>query len=345
MNENIKFSIILPVYNVEKYMEKSLNSIINQTYKNLEIICVNDNSTDKSLEILKEYSSKDSRFVIIDQKENKGPGYARNIAIEKATGDYISFLDPDDWLELDSFEQIVNVLEKNNYPKIVQFDFREVFENSDIIRNYDFCKKIKKRAGFDIQKNGYYNWKKVKNKFFEVIIPAIWNRVYSRKFIIDNDIKFTNDELGEDSAFTYRALLQDVNIYYLHKYLLNYLKKNTTERVYSKERLASLDYINAIGSHIEKNNLKGVEKSFKKYKLNTIKKRSKQISNQNISPESALELYKSYLTQKEYEKLLKEIKFSSFWNKIYSIKKEKVNGKRIYIVNVFGKTFTFGKIK
>ena len=139
--------------------------------------------------------------------------------------------------------------------------------------------------------------------------------------------------------------MQDVNVYYLHKYLLNYLKKNTTERVYSKERLASLDYINAIGSHIEKNNLKGVEKSFKKYKLNTIKKRSKQISNQNISPESALELYKSYLTQKEYEKLLKEIKFSSFWNKIYSIKKEKVNGKRIYIVNVFGKTFTFGKIK
>ncbi len=342
MSENIKFSIIVPVYNVEKYMEKSLDSLVNQTYKNLEIICVNDNSTDNSLEILKNYASKDERFVIIDQKENKGPGFARNIAIDNATGDYIAFLDPDDWLEPDSFEQIINTLEKNNYPKIVQFDFKEIFENSDYIKDYDFCRKIKKRAGFDISKNGYYNWEKVKDKFFEVIIPAIWNRVYSREFIINNDIKFTNDELGEDSAFTYRALLQDVNIYYLNKYLLNYLKKNTTERVYSKERLASLNYINAVGSHIEKNNLKGVKKSFEKYKLNTIKKRIQQISNSSI--ENSLEIYKEYLTQKEYKNLLKELKVTLFWNKIFSVKKEKVNGKRIYIINVFGKIFTSGKI-
>ncbi len=341
MLENVKFSIIVPVYNGEKYMEKSIDSLVNQTYKNLEIICVNDNSTDNSLEILENYAKKDNRFIIINQEENKGPGYARNIAIEKATGDYIAFLDPDDWLEEDSFEQIFKTLEKNNFPKILQFDFREVFENSDLIRDYDFCAKIKKRAGYDVLKNGFYNWKNVQNKFFEVIIPAIWNRVYSRNFIIENNIKFTNDELGEDSAFTYRALLQDEKVFYLHQYLLNYLKKNTTERKYSKERLKSVEYVKVIGEHIEKNNLAGVKKSFEKYKLNTIKKRVLQISDCSI--ENALEQYRGgYLAQNEYKKLLRELKIQSFLSKICSIKKEKVNGKRIYFIKFFGKTLKIG---
>ena len=93
-----KVSIIVPVYNVEKYLRKCLDSLINQTLKDIEIICINDGSTDKSLEILEEYKNRDSRIILLNQ-ENSGQSIARNNGIKKATGEYIGFVDPDDWVE------------------------------------------------------------------------------------------------------------------------------------------------------------------------------------------------------------------------------------------------------
>ena len=335
----------MPVFNVEKYIRKSLESLVNQTYKNLEIICVNDKSTDSSLEILKEYESKDSRFVIIDQKENKGPGAARNIAIEKATGDYISFVDSDDWMELDAFEQIVEALKGYNYPKILQFDFKEVFENSDLVRYYDFCGKVKRKDKYDIRLNNYYNWKVFKEKFFARIIPACWNRVYSRDFVLKNNIKFTCDEYGEDAAFTYRALLQDVNIYYLNKYLYNYYKRNTLGRYYTNNRISSLEYIKVLTSHIEndielKKDLKDVIKA---YCLDVIKARVIRICTEKKAIKELLAQYDDILSIEEQNKLLKILKKTYICKKICSVKKEKVNGKRLFVITILGKTFYLGK--
>lgn len=95
-----KVSIIIPVYNVEKYLRQCLDSVVNQTLTDIEIICVNDCSPDNSLSILKEYAENDNRIKIIDLKENVGLGQARNIAMQQATGEYIMFVDSDDWLEL-----------------------------------------------------------------------------------------------------------------------------------------------------------------------------------------------------------------------------------------------------
>ena len=97
-NLNIKFSIIIPVYNVEKFLRESLDSIVAQTFKDFEVICVNDGSTDNSLEILKEYANNDSRIKVISQ-ENQGQGVARNNAIDIAQGKYLLFVDPDDFIE------------------------------------------------------------------------------------------------------------------------------------------------------------------------------------------------------------------------------------------------------
>ena len=94
----VKISIIIPVYNVENYLRVCLNSIVNQSLSDIEIICVNDGSVDNSLDILKEYAAKDNRFVIINQ-ENCGQGIARNKALDIAKGKYIAFVDPDDWIE------------------------------------------------------------------------------------------------------------------------------------------------------------------------------------------------------------------------------------------------------
>lgn len=102
-----KVSIIVPVYNVEKYLRKCIDSLVNQTLNDIEIICINDGSTDKSLKILKEYKNKDSRIILLNQ-ENSGQSVARNRGIEIAKGEYLGFVDPDDWIDLDYYEKLYN---------------------------------------------------------------------------------------------------------------------------------------------------------------------------------------------------------------------------------------------
>lgn len=106
-------SVIIPVYNGEKYIKRCINSLINQTYKNIEIIIINDGSKDNSINIIKEISEKDKRIIIID-KENQGVSIARNAGIEKASGDYIMFVDVDDWVKTNMIEQMYKVIKKEN---------------------------------------------------------------------------------------------------------------------------------------------------------------------------------------------------------------------------------------
>ena len=101
----VKISIIVPVYNTEPYLEQCLDSIINQTLEDIEIICVNDGSTDNSLSVLEEYASKDNRIKIINQ-ENEGPGFARNNGLKSVNGEYVLFVDSDDWIELNTCEAL-----------------------------------------------------------------------------------------------------------------------------------------------------------------------------------------------------------------------------------------------
>ena len=114
MNNNESLvSIIVPVYNVEKYLRKCLDSIVNQTYKNIEVICVDDGSPDNSIDILREYRAKDDRVTIIRQK-NKGLSGARNTGIKNATGKYIMFIDSDDWVELNMVELMTKKMDNKN---------------------------------------------------------------------------------------------------------------------------------------------------------------------------------------------------------------------------------------
>ena len=106
-----KISVLVPIYNAEKYIEKCLDSIVNQTYENIEIVLIEDGSTDNSLEIIKEYSKQDKRIKIISIKNN-GVADARNKALENATGDYVTFVDSDDYVEKDYVETLYTNLKK-----------------------------------------------------------------------------------------------------------------------------------------------------------------------------------------------------------------------------------------
>lgn len=108
-----KLSIIVPVYNVEKYLSKCLESLIHQTLQDIEIICVDDGSTDSSLEILKSFAKTDSRIKVFSQK-NQGQSAARNLALKHAKGEYLGFVDSDDWVDLDYFEKLYRVAKSSN---------------------------------------------------------------------------------------------------------------------------------------------------------------------------------------------------------------------------------------
>ena len=108
-----KITVVIPVYNVEKYLRQCLNSVVNQTLKDLQIICVDDGSTDGSLALLREYADCDERIEVYS-KPNEGAGIARNFAYPYIKGKYTFFMDPDDWLELDAFEQLFQLAEKNS---------------------------------------------------------------------------------------------------------------------------------------------------------------------------------------------------------------------------------------
>ena len=127
MTKKAKITVIIPVYNVEKFLRTCLDSVINQTYQNLEIICVNDGSTDSSPEILKEYFEKDDRIIIIN-KENGGLSSARNAGLDAATGEYVAFLDSDDWISKNFCKELLkSIIKTHSDAAIAQTHY--VYEN------------------------------------------------------------------------------------------------------------------------------------------------------------------------------------------------------------------------
>ncbi len=210
-----KVSIIIPVYNVEKYLYQCLESVINQTLKDIEIICVNDCSSDDSLNILKEYSEKDKRIVIIDLEENRGQGYCRNIAIDRASGDYIMFLDSDDWLDLDACELAYNQISKNQND-FVMFNYQRYLVSKDMYH-----------AGTDFKKTFGDKINESRLKVSEFDVNYIENcfstcRIYSKDFLNKNNIRYADLRFNQDNVFVFNAAVSADTISILDKPLYFY---------------------------------------------------------------------------------------------------------------------------
>ena len=163
-----KISIIVPVYNVEDYIERCLYSLVNQTYKNIEIIVINDGSTDKSLEIAKKFCEKDSRIKIYTKK-NGGLSAARNFGLKKITGDYVMFVDSDDWLELKALKQLSKYM--NDYDILC---FNYIIENNNNVEVVN-----PKRFDFIPSVNNYILGQ-----------PSACTKMYKSSLFLDNNIKF-----------------------------------------------------------------------------------------------------------------------------------------------------------
>ena len=218
-----KFSIIIPVYNVEEYLEECLESIINQSFKDFEVICVNDGSTDNSLEILQKYAENDERFKVLNQ-ENQGQGVARNNALNIANGEYILFVDPDDFIELNMLEVFNERLDIQNVD-VAFFDYQIFGENTKtkIVR---FMDEMKNTLNLNINDNFIFNWQELVKDNFRYTAMMVWNKVYSNKFLKENHIQFAPNKHAEDHIFSISATLLANKISYIKKTLYYYRKRS-----------------------------------------------------------------------------------------------------------------------
>ena len=176
----MKFSVIIPVYNVEAYLEKCLDSVIKQTFMDYEIIIVDDESTDSSGQIAEEYAKKDARIHVIHQK-NKRQGGARNTGIANAKGEYLIFVDSDDYVAHTLLETVNFYLEKTN-PDILVYDYVEVSEDERIL--------TKKKSTGDCRE--------IKTEEFMLLAPCVWNKAFRRTLFLENQILFPEKIWFED---------------------------------------------------------------------------------------------------------------------------------------------------
>lgn len=330
-----KISIIIPVYNVEKYLPECLNSLVNQTFKDLEFICINDGSTDNSLEILNDYAKKDDRFIIISQR-NQGQGTARNNGIKLANGEYIGFVDPDDWVEINAFEKLYNTAKENN-TKILQFNYKEYSEKAGKFKLKNFKQNVK-----NLHKSSknlyYYTYTDLKNKITGINKQA-WVYIFASE-LIKNKIEFASNRIAEDHIFSISSILSCEKVYFLDEYLYNYrYRQGSTVEMASDENFCIFDNINLLEKFLKNNGLiKTLEKEFVDYKISLMASRYERI------PLESLEKYKTQckeiLKPNEYKKMINQTKkiYNSFeW--LFSLKNRRKNGRKYKIITFCGFEF------
>ena len=207
-----KFSIIIPAYNVEKYIKETIQSVLNQTYDNYEIIVINDGSTDKTEEVIK--SIKDKRIKLVNQN-NKGVSAARNNGIKHATGDYIIFIDSDDYIEDFALEYVNEKINENKKNTTFVGSFNTVYDKGC----YRNCKCEELEAEYI---NGKDKASVIDYLYSKRIIYTVWRFVVSRKLIIDNNLFFKEGIIHEDEEWVPSLLAASKNFALLDRIYYNY---------------------------------------------------------------------------------------------------------------------------
>lgn len=196
-----RFSVIVPIYNTETYLDKCLDSVIGQSYDDYEVVCVDDGSTDGSADILQRYAAQEPRIRIIRQ-ENHGIGSARNTGLRAAKGDYILFLDSDDWLEADTLQTLVCHTDGND---MVCFGGRRYFNQEQQYEASDPMVAEATTTGWD-----YYCHHALESRRFAFVCVVL--RCYRRQFLLDNGLRFRPGIYHEDNLFTPQACYYAKNV-------------------------------------------------------------------------------------------------------------------------------------
>ncbi len=226
----VKVSIVIPIYNVEKYLRQCLGSVVNQTLADIEIICVNDGSKDSSLEIIKEYAAKDERVRIID-KPNSGYGHSMNCGFDMATGEYIGIIESDDYADPDMFEKLYACAKENDLDVAkagfyYYYSIPEDVSTPEPIAPASMCKRVfcPTALGRLDKITAFFNIK-----------PTIWSAIYRREFIRENGIRF-NETPGasyQDLGFTFKVWATAKRVKLLRECFLHYRQDNEASSINS----------------------------------------------------------------------------------------------------------------
>lgn len=259
----MKVSIIIPVFNKEKYLDECLTSAINQTLTDIEIICVNDGSTDASQKILDEYSKRDSRIQIIKQ-DNHGPGHARNEGLKMAGGEYVFFLDADDWIESNTLEKLY-LNAKDNRSDLVLFNAVEYLPEN----------KSRKRIYYPEDIQGTFDFHERKDIVMNNFL-IVCTKLHRNDFIKENQIRFSDTGLFEDVFFHIKSVIRTERISYVNEIFYNYRRTDTNTRqsksVQNNKSFEFLHVLDEIKNFLTTEQVYGqLEENYVNFKLTELK--------------------------------------------------------------------------
>lgn len=211
----MKFSVIVPVYNVEKYIKRCIESLVQQTFKEFEIIVIDDGSTDKSIEILNQTVKRYHREVRLFRQKNSGLGAARNTGIEQAEGEYLVFVDSDDYVETSMLKKLNQYLKNQNYDMLI-FNSILVNEKGKFIQKFDMCNHIQ----------GVYT--AASKPEILTLKPAAWNKVCRKEFWIKHNIQFPKGLIYEDTAVCRILMERAASVCLCNEYLYYYVQRSSS---------------------------------------------------------------------------------------------------------------------
>ena len=209
----VKVSVVVPVYNVEDYLAECLDSIVNQTLDDIEIICINDGSPDNSLEILREYEARDDRITVIDQ-ENGGHAVATNRGMDLAKGKYLFLMDSDDILDIHALEETYKVAEERQVDFVIFQAINYYMDTGELVEQENYSmNEIADRVGDSV-----FDWKDVRDLAFDITVTP-WSKLYNREFVMKNNCRFSEGLVFDDNIFFWEVFFSAERITFLRKHL------------------------------------------------------------------------------------------------------------------------------
>lgn len=215
MSEERKVSVILPVYNVERYLQQCMEDILGQTLKEIEVICIDDGSGDRSLEILRDYERRDARVRVLTQ-ENAGAAAARNRGMELARGKYLSFLDSDDFFEQDMLEKAYRCAEKEQ-AEITIFRGNRYDDTMEAYLPMDYSIK-----SWQLPEKNPFGWRDMPDHIFTFAVGWAWDKLYLRKFVEDAKLQFQQLRTSNDLYFVFSLLAKAERIFTMDDLLVHH---------------------------------------------------------------------------------------------------------------------------
>ena len=295
-------SVIMPVYNAEEFLDRSISSVINQTYDNLEILLIDDCSTDNSYNILKEYAKKDKRIKVFHNQENQHVSETRNVGIRNSTGKYLYFIDSDDFIDNDYIEHLVNTAEK---------------ENADVVVNPNIYQYKNGGKRYDIFKNINNKDKSFVNKYVIKKFSTVWYKLYKREIQKKYDIFFDNDiKVGEDGVFNIFFFSKSNNIIFISPNSFYYYNKTNNNSI-----LTLVEYQTFFD-----NTFNVVVKTYNYIKQNNL---FDKVMGFNLCDLEFI-LFSIYFNEKEYDKD-KQIDYQKVRDFILTIKDDVLANKELYL--------------